>query len=128
MNANNIIQFFSPSSGKTSGLSMASTTSTASSNPTSDSEMENIPMDCTLLAELEDEADDLPDPDEEDDEDDDDDDDDEDNEENEDEYEEVCIEISRGNLRGYVGIFRDNSSVIFVMKLNSFMTCVDGRE
>ena len=71
---------------------MASTTSTASSNPTSDSEVENIPMDCTLLAELEDEADDLPEPDddEDDDDEDDDDDDDEDNEENEDEFEEVC--------------------------------------
>ena len=83
-------------SGKTSGLSMASTTSTASSNPTSDSEVENIPMDCTLLA-LEDEADDLPEPDEEED-DEDDDDDDEDNEENEDEFEEVCMEILRGNF------------------------------
>ena len=75
---------------------MASTTSTASSNPTSDSEVENIPMDCTLLAELEDEADDLPEPDEDED-DDDDDDDDEDNEENEDEFEEVGI------LKGILG-------------------------
>jgi hypothetical protein len=75
---------------------MASTTSTASSNPTSDSEVENIPMDCTLLAELEDEADDLPDPDEEED-DEDEDDDDEDNEENEDEFEEVCMGTLRGN-------------------------------
>lgn len=62
---------------------MASTTSTASSNPTSDSEVENIPMDCTLLAEIEDDV--LPDEDD----DEDDDDDEEDNEENEDEFEEV---------------------------------------
>lgn len=70
---------------------MASTASTASSNPTSDSEVENIPMDCTLLAELEDDADELAEPDEEDDDDDEDDEDDEDNEENEDEYEEVIM-------------------------------------
>lgn len=67
-------------------MSVGSTASTASSNPTSDSEVENIPMDCTLLADLEDEPDDIPDQDEEEEEDDDD---DEDNEENEDEFGEV---------------------------------------
>lgn len=73
---------------------MASTTSTTSSNPTSDSEVENIPMDCTLMADIDDDVvDDLPEPDEEDEDDEDDEDDDEDNEENEDEFEEVSEDI-----------------------------------
>lgn len=85
--------------GSKAATSVGSTASNASSNPTSDSEVENIPMDSTLLAELEDEADDLPQPDEEDDEDEDDDDEEEeDNEENEDEYEEVFGWVFLSNL------------------------------